>query len=319
MLYNRASGCQMDTNDGKEALKYIDTFGLDNTVKSKPVLGGCRPAELVDAQKKRKNTAADDIFEGDDSNDDFTMDLSSKSVNESCNNGEVWQFDLFQENATEAVRDQVMRRKANSAVFNGAYINERIRFDVQSAVLERSSADGVLRMLTHMSHMRDPRAPINVPNDVLAALPPDPYITALEQERHKLKGASYRIEGTEIKKEVRRLSNAIATAKSRRRNVISEEYRADYFRCRPTEDIEKQNNGHKEEEYVEFIVEYQITERKQLAELLCTLLGSTDPQDSVARRLRAANLMLKLWVTARNLNVTGFNTACPTNFREGFV
>jgi len=95
----------MDTNIGKEALKYIDTFELDNTVKSKPVLGmddlllllnhhwardtatfpieqhqvqfalillllfstGCRPAELVDAKKKRKDNTG---FEDDDLNDD---------------------------------------------------------------------------------------------------------------------------------------------------------------------------------------------------------------------------------------------------------
>jgi len=76
-----------------------------------------------------------------------------------------------------------MRHNPNSAVYNGSYINERVRFDMQSAVLECPSADGVLRMLTHMSLIRDPRAPIHVPDDVLAALPPDPDITALEQER----------------------------------------------------------------------------------------------------------------------------------------
>lgn len=39
MLFNRENGRLIDTNDGKEALKYIDIFGLDNIVKSKPVLG----------------------------------------------------------------------------------------------------------------------------------------------------------------------------------------------------------------------------------------------------------------------------------------
>lgn len=86
-----------------------------------------------------------------------------------------------------------MRHNPNAAVYNGAYINERVPFDVLSAVLERPSADGVLRMLTHMSLMRDPRAPIQVPDDVLAALPPDLDITALEQEREKLKARAYRI------------------------------------------------------------------------------------------------------------------------------
>lgn len=49
--------------------------------------------------------------------------------------------------------------------------------------------------------------------------------------------------GTEIEAEVRRLTTEIGIARARRRNIISEEYRADYFRRRPTEDIERQNNG----------------------------------------------------------------------------
>ncbi len=57
-----------------------------------------------------------------------------------------------------------------------------MRFDVQSAVLERPSTNGILRMLTHTSLIRNPCAPIHVPDVVLAALPPNPNITALEQE-----------------------------------------------------------------------------------------------------------------------------------------
>ena len=41
--------------------------------------------------------------------------------------------------------------------------------------------------------MRDPRAPIHVPDDVLAALPPDPDIIALELEREKLKTNIYKV------------------------------------------------------------------------------------------------------------------------------
>jgi len=140
-------------------------------------------------------------------------------------------------------------------MYDGAYINEWVQFDVLSAVLERPSADGVLRMLTHMSLMRDTRALVHVPDDVLAALPPDPAIVDLKQQRERLKAGVYRIQGTEIEKEVWQLTAAINSAKNRRRKVISEEYRADYFRCRPTEDIERHNSGHIEEEYVKPLVE----------------------------------------------------------------
>jgi hypothetical protein len=187
-----------------------------------------------------------------------------------------------------------MRHNPNAAVYNGAYINERVPFEVLSAVLERPSADGVLRMLTHMSIMRDPRAPIHVPDDVLAALPPDPDITALEQEREKLKAGAYRIQGTDVQAEVRRLTAAIGSAKGRRRNIVSEEYRADYFRRRPTEDVERQNNGHEEEEYVEPVVQHQIPERTQLADLLCAHHKGIGTEDAVQRRIQTADLMLAL-------------------------
>jgi hypothetical protein len=184
-----------------------------------------------------------------------------------------------------------MRHNPNSAVYNGSYINERVRFDVQSAVLERPSADGVLRMLTHMSLMRDPRAPVHVPDDVLAALPPDPDITALEQQREQLKAGAYRVQGTRVEAEVRRLTAAIGSARSKRRNIISEEYRADYFRRRPTEDIERQNRGQEEEEYTEPVVEHQIPQRSLLADLICTRVTDITPQDAVQRRIQTAGLM----------------------------
>ncbi|TVY90451.1 hypothetical protein LAWI1_G007273 [Lachnellula willkommii] len=516
MLYNRENGRHMDTNDGKEALKYIDTFKLDNTVKSKPVLGvddlllllnhhwardtstfsterhrvqfallllllfgtGCRPAELVDAKKKRKDTSFDDndlddndleAVDDDDppvinkSNDGFSAgnskdiggcednafkgdvamsgfgedirqfdaicyedvrllvvynpdsrerDVLAMEVTMAHHKGhkrrpkptiffftevddpifcsithlvslaladdafeapslttpkrvfkhKVWgpvlctplrwkqeklktpifrrdehimneaipslemalpysQFrdclnrlaraagfketltsycfrrgtaNVVDRTATNAVRDQVMRHNPNSAVYNGSYINERVRFDVQSAVLERPSADGVLRMLTHMSLMRDPRAPVHVPDDVLAALPLDPDITTLEQQREELKAGAYRVQGTDVEAEVRRLTTAIGSARSKRRNIISEEYRADYFRRRPTEDIERQNSGQGEEEYIEPMVEHQIPQRTQLVELICTRVTDITPQDAVQRRIQTADLMQAL-------------------------
>jgi len=187
-----------------------------------------------------------------------------------------------------------MRHNPNSGVYNGAYINERVPFDVLSTVLERPSTDGILRMLTHMSLMRDPRAPVHVPDDVLAALPPDPSIVDLEQQRAQLKAGAYRIQGTEFEAEVRRLTAEISTARTRRRNIISEEYRADYFRRRPVEDIERQNSGQQEEEYIEPVVEHQIPERAQLAELICTHVAGITPQEIVARRIHSTGLIVTL-------------------------
>ncbi|KAH9209210.1 hypothetical protein DL95DRAFT_438073 [Leptodontidium sp. 2 PMI_412] len=156
----------------------------------------------------------------------------------------------------------VIRHNPNSAVYNGAYINERVPFDVLSAILERPSADSILRMLTYMSLMRDPRALVHVP-DVLAALPPDPRD---------------RIQGTEVEAEVRRLTAEIGTARTRWRNIISEEYRADYFRRRPLKDIERQNRGQQEDEYIEPLHS-------------CRDITS---QNIVARRIHSAGLIVAL-------------------------
>jgi hypothetical protein len=79
-------------------------------------------------------------------------------------------------------------------------------------------------MLTHMSLIRDPRALIHVPDDVLTALPLDPSIVNLEQQQVELKAGAYRIQGTEVEAEVRRLTAEIGIARTRRRNIISKEY-----------------------------------------------------------------------------------------------
>jgi hypothetical protein len=86
----------------------------------------------------------------------------------------------------------------------------------------------------------------------------------------------------------------IGIARTRRRNIISEEYRADYFRRRPLEDIERQNSGQQEEEYIEPVVEHQIPERAQLAELICTHVAAITTQEIVARRIHSAGLMVAL-------------------------
>jgi hypothetical protein len=142
--------------------------------------------------------------------------------------------------------------------------------------------------------MRDPRAPVHVPDHILAALPPDADIVTLEQQREQLKAGAYRVKGTDVEAEVQRLTTAIGSARSRRRNIISEEYRADYFSRRPTEDIEKQNSGQEEEAYIEPVVQHQIVERAQLADLICARLEDITPQDSVELRIQTAHLMLAL-------------------------
>jgi hypothetical protein len=73
-----------------------------------------------------------------------------------------------------------MRHNPNLVVYNGAYINEIVEFDVLSTILKRLSVDSILRILTHMSLIRNPRALVDVPNNVLIVLSPNPAIVKLE-------------------------------------------------------------------------------------------------------------------------------------------
>ncbi len=93
---------------------------------------------------------------------------------------------------------------------------------------------------------------------------------------------------------MRRLTAAIGSARTRRRNFIFQEYRDEYFRRRPTEDIERHNSGQQEEEYIELMVELQIPQTKQIADLICPRITDIAPQNAVKRRIQVAELMLAL-------------------------
>ena len=97
-----------------------------------------------------------------------------------------------------------------------------------------------------------------MPDNILTAFPPDSYITDLEERQAQLKAGAYRIQGIEVEAEVRRLTSEIGIARTRRRNIIYQEFRADYFRYCPIEDIKKQNSKQQEEKYTEPVVKYQI-------------------------------------------------------------
>ncbi|OAF57260.1 hypothetical protein VC83_04818 [Pseudogymnoascus destructans] len=114
------------------------------------------------------------------------------------------------------------------------------------------------------------------------------------REREQLKAGAYRIQGTSIEAEVRRLTGAIGSARTKRRNIISQEFRDEYFRRRPTEDIERHNNGQHDEEYIEPVVEHQIPQRTQLVDLICARATDITPQNAVKRRIQVAELMLAL-------------------------
>ncbi|KAK4171264.1 domain containing [Triangularia setosa] len=94
-------------------------------------------------------------------------------------------------NASDAVRDQMMRHDPKWATLNSAYIIEKFGFHLQNAFLDELTEDGLLAMLSHIGLMRDPRASKDmVPDEVWDLMPPDQQIAALKAERAQLKGGS---------------------------------------------------------------------------------------------------------------------------------
>mgnify|MGYP001589488943 CR=1 FL=1 len=54
------------------------------------------------------------------------------------------------------------------------------------------------------------------------------------------------------------------------------------------------NSGQQEEEYIEPVVEHQIPQRTQLADLICPRITDITPHNAVKRRIQVAKLMLAL-------------------------
>ncbi|KAK1482093.1 FluG domain-containing protein, partial [Colletotrichum abscissum] len=147
-------------------------------------------------------------------------------------------------NASDAVRDQMMRHDPKFATFQGAYLNENVQFDLQNTFLEEETEEQMYKVFAHVSLTRDPRATRDmVPKEVWENLPPDPEIVELEQQRQELKGGQYRVQGEENEAEIRRLTEEIRTKRDQRDKSVVKEYLEYHLYNRPTWDIERQANG----------------------------------------------------------------------------
>jgi hypothetical protein len=211
--------------------------------------------------------------------------------------------------APDAVRDQVMRHDPFTGVFNGAYINHTVRFNVQDAFLESDiSDDGLTRAFTHMSIRCNPGAPKEVPREVMERLlAADLDIVDLER-RFKALHTAIRREDKFIKRapekkrnEHEDLRKQLTNAKKSLRTEIEEAYRKDYFFQIHNEMMKRQlqrylekNMVEEDAEDVELVIEHQLEERTRLQQVLCDLSKDLSPQTIVARKVSAINLMVAL-------------------------
>ncbi|KAI6080814.1 FluG domain-containing protein [Hypoxylon rubiginosum] len=188
-----------------------------------------------------------------------------------------------------------MRHDPKWATFNSAYINEKVQFDIQNAVLEEPSDAGLIRLFTHMSMTRDPRAAKNmVPDELWHILPADPEIEELERQRQTLKEGQYRINGKDNEVEIRDLSKKIRSKRAQWEKDVQRQFREYYFYNRPTWDIEKQAAGDVDEEYINPTISLHITERSRLASILCNQPADLKSDELFRLRIQATDLMTAL-------------------------
>jgi hypothetical protein len=211
--------------------------------------------------------------------------------------------------APDAVRDQVMRQDPFTGVFNGAYLNNCVRFNVQDAFLESDiSDDGLTRAFTHMSIRCNPGAPKEVPGKVMQLLlAADPDIADLERRFKELytqikwEYKFIKLAPKKIGKEYDDLRKQLTNAKKSLKDEIEDAYRKDYFFRIHNEmmkmQLKRQSNktvAAVEEEEVEPVIEHQLAERTQLQQILCDFSPDLSPQDIVSRKVCAINLFVAL-------------------------
>jgi hypothetical protein len=197
--------------------------------------------------------------------------------------------------ASDAVRDQIMRHKNHSNVFQDAYLSAHVKLDVQSAVLGEPPHTAVLNMMSHVGPSRDPRASSDMaPDDVWALLPPNAEIEALEQERTRLRGGQYRIKGTEHEGAVKRLTALISTRRAAWRRQVLELYRLYYFENRGNWDLERQAHSEAPVKDNKPPRDLQLPERAALARLLCDQPDDFSPEGLHQRRIEVGRNMVRL-------------------------
>ena len=191
--------------------------------------------------------------------------------------------------ASDAIRDQVMRHNPFTGVFNEAYNNQAVRFNVQDAYLESDiTDDGLTRAFTHMSIRCNPGAPKEVPPEVMARLlAADPEIAVLKRQ---FKESHTRIKWEydyinrapkQIREAHKKLGQQLKAATKSLADELEAEHRKDYFFYIHNEMMKRQLDRPLNEavvkEEAELVLEHQLEERTQLQLVLCDLSKDLSP------------------------------------------
>jgi hypothetical protein len=201
-----------------------------------------------------------------------------------------------------------MRHDPYTGVFNGAYNNENVRFNVQDAYLNGEiSEDGLTRAFTHMSIRCNPGAPKEVPEDMMRQLlAAAPDIVKLEEQ---VKDSSVQLRHVygcinrapppqqNVHKELR---NELKNAKKGFKTEMNEAYRKNYFYQVHNVMMKRQlqrsldMGGDAVAEDPEPPIEHQLAERMRVQQLLCDLKKDLSPEKIVSRKILAINAQTAL-------------------------
>ncbi|KAJ8068112.1 hypothetical protein OCU04_003684 [Sclerotinia nivalis] len=209
--------------------------------------------------------------------------------------------------ASDAVRDQVMRHDPFTGVFNGAYINNVVRFNIQDAFLEGEiTDDGLTQAFTHISIRCNPGVPKEVPTKIMnSLLATDSDIIDFEKRfkqlhtKIKWNYKFIRCAPQMVRKQYGDLRQKITNAKKSLKDEIEKEFRKDYFFRVHNEMMKKQlhKQADKTAENKEndmLIIQYQLNERYQLQSILYDFFKDLFPQDIVSRKISVINLIIAL-------------------------
>jgi hypothetical protein len=201
-----------------------------------------------------------------------------------------------------------MRHNPYTGVFNEAYNNESIRFNVQDAYLNGEiSEDGLTRAFTHMSIRCNPGAPKEVPEEMIKQfLAAAPDVVELERQV-KESYIRLRCEHGCIKRAPipeqnahKELRNQLKNAKKSLKTEMDDAYRKDYFYQVHNVMMKRQLHRHldtadnDDAEEPERPVEHQLAERMSVQELLCDLAKDLSPQEIVSWKIHAVDAMTAL-------------------------
>ena len=204
--------------------------------------------------------------------------------------------------ASQAVLQQVMNHR-DAGIFQ-AYLNGRVRCDVQAAFLGRPSADALIKAASHMSRFVDPRAPVDLPETEVTKLKTHADIVKLRQlqdtssqairDKYSAIGKSA---GTELHARYQRARHALKCARVKLRKSASKEYREQYFDTIDTKEVNQQLGlaapDPESEGWKPGVVVHDSEERRLIAAMLCEQTSGLTEETRLDRRIQTIKAMVK--------------------------